>query len=94
MKLPWLSKAETASVEEIPPAEPPGPVIDYYSSPGLEVALNAVPSDGSCKVLDLGPSVADNVEFVSTFASYLQIVDALDRMKRYEDIGRMLRPDR
>ena len=78
MKLPWRSRVETASPEVIPP-EPPGPVIDIYSSPGLEEALRGGPDDGSCKVLDLGPSVADNVEFVASFASYLQIVDAIDR---------------
>jgi hypothetical protein len=78
MKMPWRSRVETASPEVIPP-EPPGPVIDIYSSPGLEEALRGVPDDGSCRVLDLGPSVADNVEFVSSFASYLQIVDAIDR---------------
>ena len=78
MKLPWRSKVETASPEVIPP-EPQGPVIDIHSSPGLEEALRGVPDDGSCKVLDLGPSVADNVEFVTSFASYLHIVDAIDR---------------
>ena len=78
MKLPWRSKPETASPEVIPP-EPLGPVIDIYSSPGLEEALRGVPDDGGCKVLDLGPSVADNVEFVASFASYLHIIDAIDR---------------
>ena len=85
MKLPWRSRVETASPEVIPP-EPPGPVIDIYSSPGLEEALRGVPDDGSCKVLDLGPSVADNVEFVSSFASYLQIVDAIDRDPSASDL--------
>ncbi len=78
MKLPWRSRVETVSPDALPP-EPPGPVIDIYSSPGLEEALLGMPDDGTCKVLDLGPSVADNVEFVSSFASYLQIVDAIDR---------------
>jgi len=78
MKLPWRSRVEVAPVEEAPP-EPTGPKIKTYSSPGLEEALRGVPTDGSCKVLDLGPSVAANIEFVATFASYLQIVDAIDR---------------
>lgn len=78
MKLPWRSRVETASIEEVPP-EPPGPQIETHSSPGLEEAVRAVPDDGARKVLDLGPSVADNVEFVSSFASYLHIVDAIDR---------------
>ena len=78
MKLPWRSRAETVSIEE-PPPEPPGPSVEIHGSPGLEEALRGVPDDGSCKVLDLGPSVADNVEFISSFASYLQIVDAIER---------------
>jgi hypothetical protein len=77
MKLPWRSKIETASPEVIPP-ETQVPAIDIHSSPGLEEALRGIPEDGSCKVLDLGPSVADNVEFVSSFASYLQIIDAIE----------------
>jgi len=85
MKLPWRSRVETASPEMIPP-EPPGPVVDIYASPGLEEALRGVPDDGSCKVLDLGPSVAANVEFVSSFASYLQIVDAIDRNLSASDL--------
>jgi len=64
MKLPWRSRVETATIEEVLP-EPPRPSFETYTSPGLEEALRGVPDDGSCKVLDLGPSVADNVEFVS-----------------------------
>jgi len=84
MKLPWRSRVETATIEEVLP-EPPRPSFETYTSPGLEEALRGVPDDGSCKVLDLGPSVADNVEFVSSFASYLQIVDAIDRSPATED---------
>ena len=86
MKLPWRSRVETASPEAIAP-EPPGPVVDIYSSPGLEEALRGKPNEESCKVLDLGPSVADNVEFVSSFASYLQIIDAIDRNPSASDLG-------
>jgi len=78
MKLLWRSRVEAAMIEEAPP-EPSGPKIEIYSSPGLEEALAGIPADGSCKVLDLGPSVAANVEFVSAFASYLQVIDAIDR---------------
>ena len=85
MKLPWRSRVETTSPEVIP-SEPPGPVIDIYSSPGFEEALRGIPDDWSCKVLDLGPSVADNVEFVSSFASYLQIIDAIDRTPSGSDL--------
>ena len=78
MRLPWRSRAETVRSEAVLP-EPSDPVIEIYRSPGLEEALRGTPDDGSCKVLDLGPSVADNVEFVSSFASYLQIIDAIGR---------------
>jgi hypothetical protein len=86
MKLPWRSRVEPASPEVIAP-EPPGPVIDIHGSPGLEEALRGVPDDGSCKVLDLGPSVADNIEFVASFASYLQIIDAIDRNPSASSLG-------
>jgi hypothetical protein len=86
MKLPWRSRVEVAPVVEAPP-EPIGPKIEIYSSPGLEETMSGVPDDGSCKVLDLGPSVADNVEFVSSFASYLQIIDVIDRAPATSDTG-------
>ena len=78
MRLPWRSRVETEPVREVPP-EPPRPTTEIYASPGLEEADRTVPGDGTCKVLNLGPSVAANVDFVSKFATYLQIVDAIDR---------------
>jgi hypothetical protein len=78
MRLPWRSRVEVEPVKEVPP-EPPRPKTEIYASPGLEEAVRTVPDDATCKVLDLGPSVAANVDFVSKFASYLQIVDAIDR---------------
>jgi hypothetical protein len=86
MKFPWRSRVEVAPVEEAPP-EPIGPKIEVYSSPGLEEALKGVPDDCSCKVLDLGPAVAANIEFVSSFASYLQVIDAIERGPSASDIG-------
>ena len=86
MKLPWSSGVETASIKVAAP-EPPGPRIETYSSPGLQEAIARVPDDGTCKVLDLGPAVADNVEFVSLFSSFLQIVDVIDRSPSAYDAG-------
>jgi hypothetical protein len=86
MKLPWRSRAEPTPIEEVP-IEPPGPKIEIYSSPGLDGAVSAVPDDGNCKVLDLGPSVAANLEFLASFASYLQIVDAVDRGPAAANLG-------
>ena len=53
----------------------PGPAISSYRSPGLHAVFEAVGSDRSCRVLDLGPAVADNVAFISSFAEVQQIVD-------------------
>jgi hypothetical protein len=78
MKLPWRTRVEAEPVKEVL-SEPPKPTTEIYASPGLEEAVGTVPDEGTCKVLDLGPSVAANVDFVSKFASYLQIVDAIDR---------------
>lgn len=78
MKLPWRSRVETVVVSEREPA-PQGPQIKTYSAPGLDEAIRGVSTDRSCRVLDLGPSVAHNIEFLSTFSSFLYIVDAFDR---------------
>ena len=78
MKLPWRPRVEPVRIEEAP-IEPPGPKIEIRSSPGLDGAVGGVPADGSCKVLDLGPAVAANLEFLASFASYVQIIDAVDR---------------
>ena len=86
MKLPWRSRVEAEPVSEVPP-EPPGPKTEIYASPGLEEAVRTIPDDGTCKVLDLGPSVAANVEFASKFASYLQVVDALDRTPKASGVA-------
>lgn len=78
MKLPWRPRVEPATIPEVAP-EPAGPTTEIHSAPGLEEALRGVPDDGSCRVLDLGPSVAGNVEFVSSLASYLHIIDVINR---------------
>jgi hypothetical protein len=86
MKWPWRSNPEpTVKVEEDPPVSQ-GPLPEIHSSPGLEEALRGIPADGSCRVLDLGSSVADNVEFASSFASRLQIVDLLGRVASSGDV--------
>jgi len=77
MRLPWRrSRFEQAEGPEETEKEAQGPAINSYRSPGLHEALAAVPSDGSCRVLDLGPAVSDNVAFISSIAEMLQIVDA------------------
>jgi hypothetical protein len=86
MKVPWRSPVETASVEEVP-VEPEGPQIEVLSSPGLEEALRATSNGADCKVLDLGSAVSSNIELLSSFASHLQIVDAIDRGKAAEGSG-------
>ena len=74
MRLPWRSWRQESAVLDVA-HEPSPPQVEIQPSPGLEAALAGVPSDGSCGVLDLGPAVAGNLDFVSTFASRVQIVD-------------------
>ena len=67
--------AGTASGEE--EAEEEQRFVENHRSPGLKAALASIPADGTCRILDLGPSVAGNLEFVSSLASRVQIVDLL-----------------
>jgi len=46
-----------------------------YRSPGLQAALAGLGGEAPCRVLDLGPTVAANFEFVARFARHLTIVD-------------------
>lgn len=86
MKVPWRSPVDTASVEEVS-AEPEGPQIEVLSSPGLEEALRATSNGAGYKVLDLGSAVSSNIEHLSSFASHVQIVDAVDRGQAAGNIG-------
>jgi len=74
MRLPWRTRQQEMAVLDLEP-EPLAPRVATHRSPGLKEALAGVPTDGSCRVLDLGPAVAGNLDFVSTFASRVQIVD-------------------
>ena len=76
MRLPWRNRQQESAVLDVVREFTPPP-IETHSSPGLKGALAGVPSDGSCKVLDLGPAVAGNLDFVSTFASRMHIADLL-----------------
>jgi hypothetical protein len=76
MRLPWRTWQQESAVLDVVREFAPPPV-ESHSSPGLKEALAGVPSDGSCRVLDLGPAVAGNLDFVSTFASRMQIADLL-----------------
>ena len=74
MRLPWRTRQQESAVLDVVREFRPPP-IETHSSPGLKEALAGVPSDGSCRVLDLGPAVAGNLDFVSTFSSRIQIAD-------------------
>ena len=76
MRLPWRARQQESAVLDVVREFTPPPV-ETHSSPGLKATLAGVPSDGSCRVLDLGPAVAGNLDFVSTFASRMQIADLL-----------------
>ncbi len=76
MQLPWRrSGIELTDRSEENEADDPQPAIFSYRSPGMKAVLAAVPSDGSCRVLDLGPAISDNVTYLSSFAEAMQIVD-------------------
>ena len=76
MRLPWRTRRQESAVLDVA-HEPSPPQVETQPSPGLEAALAGVPSGGSCGVLDLGPAIAGNLDFVSTFASRVQIIDLL-----------------
>ena len=76
MRVPWRTRRQEAAVLDVAHESPP-PQAESQPSPGLGAALAGLPSDGSCGVIDLGPAVAGNLDFVSTFASKVQIVDLL-----------------
>jgi len=76
MRFPWRTRLQESAVLDVA-HEPPPPQVQTQPSPGLEAALAGVPSDGSCGVVDLGPAIAGNLDFILTFASRVQIVDLL-----------------
>ncbi len=81
MKFPWRARRPaTTVVAEVEPA-PPEPSIQTHRSPGLEEALARTPEPEKCRVLDLGPAVGPNIEFLASIASRVQIVDAFDRSR-------------
>jgi hypothetical protein len=86
MKVSWRSPVETAGIEEAT-GESQGPQIETLSSPGLEETLRSVSNGAGCKVLDLGPALSANVEHLSSRASYLQIVDAIERDQTVDEIA-------
>ena len=76
MWLPWRrSRIELMDGPEENEKDLSEPSILSCRSPGLQTVVAALPSDGSCRVLDLGPAIGDNLTFVSSIAEALQIVD-------------------
>jgi hypothetical protein len=76
MQLPWRRSrsVKTEGLEETE-QDAPGPSIFSSRSPGLQAVLAAAPSRGTCRVLDLGPAIGDNVAHISSIAETIQIVD-------------------
>lgn len=87
MKLPWPSRDPVAhAVTEPEPSDVARPPVAAYTSPGLEAAFDGLPSRRSCRVLELGPAVGDNLTFASAAASRLEVVDlARDAAARGRD---------
>jgi hypothetical protein len=48
-----------------------------HSSPGLAAIVAPLDPDAKCRVLDLGPAVAANIEFYGTFARHVRVLDAV-----------------
>ena len=76
MKMPWHSRPQTAESPDEDQPEAPGPRILTHHSPGLEFVLGEASNREPCRVLDLGPSVSDNLAVMAAFASRVQIIDA------------------
>lgn len=77
MKLPWKSRPRTSepapddhTVEDVPPSKP-------HRSPGLEAVLEGYPRGDVIRVLDLGPAIPENIDFLAGFANWIQVVDAM-----------------
>ena len=56
------------------------PTTEIHRSPGMEAALSHLHEDCPCNILDLGPSVAGNIDFFSRYPGRLHIVDLLGRL--------------
>ena len=76
MKLPWSSRLQSMVRPEEDQPDASGPRILTHHSPGLELAIGDASTRETCRVLDLGPSVSDNLAVMAAFASRVQIVDA------------------
>ena len=58
-----------------------------HHSPGLEVALETVSDRESVRVLDLGPAVAANFEYLSEICRHIRYVDLLGRGGPISEFG-------
>ncbi len=56
------------------------PTTQTHRSPGLEAALSHLHEERPCRILDLGPAVARNINFFSRYRCRLHIVDLLGRL--------------
>jgi SAM-dependent methyltransferase len=77
MRLSWRAQQPRAEDDEEQGPDGDGLQVETHQSPGLKGVFLSVPTDGSCRILDLGCVVAGNLDFFSSFASRLQIVDLL-----------------
>ncbi len=59
------------------PTADEAPTLEVHHSPGLEAALKVVGAAGGDRVLDLGPAVSANLEFLSSSARHLRVADLL-----------------
>lgn len=57
-------------------------LVESHQSPGLKEVFASTSGRQDLRILDLGPSVAGNIEFVSSIASRVQIVDLVEKDRR------------
>lgn len=77
MKLPWRPRNGVSNPDPANDPENQGPRSEVYPSPGFEAMVSELPRGETINVLDLGPAVPENIDFMASFASRIQLVDAL-----------------
>ena len=84
-----------------------GPRVDVYKSLGLQALFQLLHPEQKYRIMDLGPAIGANIEFLSQYASKIRVLDAYETLSDAgffargegpcdeEAVGRMLSvPDR
>lgn len=57
----------------------------FRHSPGMETVLQRLHEEEPIRILDLGPSVGANIEYLSAFAHHIRVADLLAEGDRVDD---------